>query len=542
MVDANRIRSITVNQIGYPQEGRKLAVFTAEGSFQVREAASGSLIHLGATQPLAYDEASGQAVAFGDFSAVNQPGRYYIELEASKARSAVFTIAASPYEDVHLGLLKAFYYYRCGTELTEEFAGPWAHGACHLADGTIHGDPSRSQDGCGGWHDAGDYGKYAGPGAKAVADLLLAFECYPGAFRKPVPLPETDGFMPDVLHECRYELNWLFKMQDLVSGGVYHKLTTPHFPPLATRPEDDLSPLVFSPISATATGCFAGVMAMAARVYRPYDEPFALRCLQAAEGAWAWLREHPDVPGFKNPPDISTGEYGDKQDIDERYWAACELYRTTGQSVYHEALQAYSREDFYKYGLGWADMSGYGTIAYLLGGDDQADPALYASLLDGLRQEADLLTVQSEQDGYGLSLLPSQYIWGSNMLVMNHAMLLLFAYRLLADRRYEEAALSHVHYLLGRNAMDTSYVTGFGDQAYRNPHYRPGVADDIEEPVPGFVSGGPNAGLQDECAKAHLTGKPPAQCFIDHEDSYATNEVTIYWNSPALFVVSHWVR
>lgn len=96
-------------------------------------------------------------------------------------------------------------------------------------------------------------------------------------------------------------------------------------------PEDDTAPLYLSPISATATGCFAGIMAMSARIYSPYDEAFAASCLKAAVRAWAWLEEHPDEPGFRNPADIATGEYGDGQDADERYWAAAELYRTTGR-------------------------------------------------------------------------------------------------------------------------------------------------------------------------------------------------------------------
>jgi len=82
-------------------------------------------------------------------------------------------------------------------------------------------------------------------------------------------------------------------------------------------------------------------------------------------------------------------------------------------------------------------------------------------------------------------------------------------------------------------------VTGFGDRPVTEPHHRPSVADDVDAPVPGLVSGGPNAGIQDEYAAEHLQGRAPAKSFADHEDSYATNEVTIYWNSPALFVLAH---
>jgi endoglucanase len=531
-------RSIMVNQVGYPVRAPKQAAFLQAGSFKVVDQASGAAVYEGSTAGPIHDEASGDTLFTGDFTPVSTPGTYRIE--SSGRTSASFVIDPSPYHDLHKGLLKAFYYYRCGTELTESFAGPWTHQPCHLSPARVHGDESRMIDGCGGWHDAGDYGKYVGPGAKAAADLLLAYEFYPQAFKQPIPIPESDGRMPDVLHECRWELDWLFKMQEPESGGLFHKLTTLQFPGLAVLPEDDRADLYAMPISATATANFAAVMALASRIYRPFDSSFADRALAAAKKAWAWLEQNPDVPGFRNPSDVGTGEYGDERHIDERFWAAAELYRTTGENSYHEAFKRYAGEPFSKTALGWADMGGYGTISYIW--NDNADSSLKEKLKAELRSEADRLLAQAKQDGYRITLRPEQYRWGSNMDVMHNAMILLLVHRLFGGEAYEACALDHVHYLTGRNAMDISYVSGFGERSVNHLHYRPGVADDVEQAVPGFVSGGPNKGLQDECARRHLQGNPPARCFIDHIDSYSTNEVTVYWNSPAVFAVSHWVN
>lgn len=534
-------RHIAVNQIGYPSAGEKRAIFQMQGSFEVIDIVTGKPVFQGETGPLRMDAASGTPVCAGDFSAVTAQGRYFIRQPDSGARSAAFTIAESPYDDVQRGLLKAFYFYRCGMDLTEEFAGPWAHEACHLAKGTVYGESHRKLDGSGGWHDAGDYGKYTVPAAKAVADLLLAHDCYPAAFARSLPLPETDGGMPDVLHECRWELDFLFKMQDPESGGAFHKLTTKTFPALDRKAEEDLGEQFFLPVSPTATACFAAIMAMAARVYRPFDAAYADRCLKAALRAWDWLAGNPDAPQFKNPADIHTGEYGDTCDDDERYWASAELYRTTGEARFHQELKRLAARPFSKTGLGWADVGGYGTIAYLLMEENRADADLRNTLAEAWKTRADEFARTADADGYRVSLRPQDYIWGSNMLVMNNAMHLLLAHRLFGDPVHEQAALDQVHYLLGRNVLDISYVSGFGDRAVRHLHYRPNVADGVDDPVPGFVSGGPNAGLQDPAAKP-LTGNPPAKCFIDHIDSYSTNEVTIYWNSPAVFVLSHWLR
>lgn len=532
---------IAVDQIGYPSSLQKKAMFQGiSGTFEVVEVSSDSVVFRGETSKPIQDEVAGVSVSQGDFSPVTTEGTYCIRL--ANEISAPFKISSNPYEDVHRGLLKAFYLFRCGMDLEEPYAGQWSHKACHLADGTVYDEPDRKLDSKGGWHDAGDYGKYTGPGAKAIADLLLAYELYPQAFTRPTPIPETDGITPDVLHECRYELEWLLKMQDAKTGGAFHKLTTKQFPALNVMPEDDLADLYFLPVSAAATGCFAGVMALAARIYKPFDVDFANRCLEAAQLAWNWLEEHPDTGGFKNPSDIGTGEYGDEQIADERYWAAAELFRTTGGQKYHDELRKVVKESFPKYELGWADMGGYGTIAYLLQDASLCDTDLRAKLTTGLLNETKQLVNRSEQDGYGISLAAEDYIWGSNMVLMNRAMLLLIAYQISKDSAFETCALQHVHYLLGRNVLGLSYVTGFGEHAVLHPHHRPSVGDQVDEPVPGLVAGGPNRGLNDEYMMEHLQGNAPAQCFIDHEGSYAGNEVTIYWNSPAVFAVSHFVN
>lgn len=427
---------------------------------------------------------------------------------------------------------------RCGEELAEPFAGKWGHGACHLGPAHVYGDESRQFDGCGGWHDAGDYGKYIVAAGKAVADLLLAYEWYPQAFQKQIPLPESDDHMPDVLHECKVELDWMMKMQDPLTGGVYHKLTTKQFPPLDCMPEDDTADLVASPISSTATASFAATLALAARIYEPFQSQYAALCMEKAELAWNWLEHHTNYPSFHNPEDVGTGEYGDEEDGDERYWAAAELYRTTGKERYHQAfIEQYHRADYSLYELGWTNMSGYGSISYLTSTRHKQED-IAEQLHQGFLNKASEFARISQCDGYGISLRPDDYIWGSNMNVFNHAMILLFANSLLDNNSYSGIIAQHIHYIFGTNVFGISYVTGCGSYAMSNPHHRPSVGDGIDEAVPGMLSGGPNKNLQDEYALEHLQGSAPAASFVDHIESYATNEITIYWNSPAVFVLA----
>ncbi len=58
-------------------------------------------------------------------------------------------------------------------------------------------------------------------------------------------------------------------------------------------------------------------------------------------------------------------------------------------------------------------------------------------------------------------------------------------------------------------------------------------------PPPGVLSGGPNSGIEDPYAKAAgLTGCSPMKCFVDHIDSWSTNEIAVNWNAPFAWVAA----
>ena len=93
------------------------------------------------------------------------------------------------------------------------------------------------------------------------------------------------------------------------------------------------------------------------------------------------------------------------------------------------------------------------------------------------------------------------------------------------------------HYALGMNALDTCFVTGFGEKSVLRPHHRPSGADGVEAPVPGLISGGPNKRFPYPATKEKLgEDTPPAKYFLDEMPSADTNEIAMYWNSPAIFV------
>lgn len=543
VVDASSLslnENIHTNQIGFRGSDTKLVIISGKANhFAVIDKASGEQIFTGSTRESGMDSDSGDELYYGDFTEVHKTGTYYIAVPGV-GRTESFTIGDDVYNELKDSLLKSFYYQRCGLDLTQEFADKWTHEICHTENGKVYGNEGIEFEATGGWHDAGDYGKYVVPGAVAAADLLMTWELFPDSYGDEINIPESGNGVPDILDEARFELEWLLKMQDKNSGGVYHKMTSKGFPPLAMLPQDDLSELFYSPVSVTATGGFSAVTAMASRIYSDFDNEFARICLKASEDAWAWLENNKSVAGFTNPRDITTGEYGDNNASDERLWAAAELYRATGAEVYAGYIGSeYKRSGLDSFGFGWQSVGGYAGAACLFNNQSELDRTIYNDVKKSLLTAAKDRLQKSERSGYRVTLDSTGYNWGSNMTVLNDARLLILADMLEPSGEYLKAAQSNFNYILGTNTLGQCYVTGFGHKPVMDPHHRPSKGDDEDLPVAGLVAGGPNSGLQDDFAKINLKGLPPAKCYIDHSGSYSTNEVTVYWNSPAVFVAAY---
>jgi endoglucanase len=532
--------SIHYNQVGYDSNLPKKAVLTGQGELCVILDANG---HAKVCQPRlsepVYDEASGDTVRIVDFSNLVSPGRYFLIADGEKVS---IEIKARPYHDLNNALVKALYYQRCGCSLQPRYAGEFQHRACHLgratlvkADGTL--DENVSIECSGGWHDAGDYGRYVQPAAVAVSHILYAWERFPNVFNEELAIPESGNGVPDILNECRYELEWLLKMQR-ADGGVYHKVTTRYFAPFV-MPEDDREELLLFDVSHCATACFAAVSAQAYRVYRKYNPLLAERLLQAAKKAWSYLEEHPNFVPFRNPPNVNSGEYSDPNCEDDLFWAACELYAATNEAPYLSGIKKrVDKVDIAQFG--WRETAGFGALCCLFIVKDTLEPLFLSSLRDRFLKCANEIVELAQKSGYGTALAANNYIWGSILPILNNAIVMICAKLLTHLDKYQNAAQTQLDYLLGLNATGYSFVTGFGDKAFRFPHHRPSYADGIDAPIPGLVSGGPNKVHPDDAAQMTIPpDTPPAKFWIDHTPTASSNEIAIYWNSPAVFVAGY---
>ena len=511
---------ILANQIGYRTNDKKTAVVREDGGneFKVVNAENDEVVYTGTLGEAAENKSAKENDRIADFSEVKTPGKYYITC-GDLDKSYTFVIADDPYKELMKEAVRMFYLQRCGCDIVDE---KFDHKACHTDEATIYGTSDKI-DVSGGWHDAGDYGRYTVAAAKAVADLLYAYDANPELFTDDIGIPESGNSIPDVLDEVRYELEWMLKMQ-AADGGVYHKVSCANFPAYV-MPEKEVAELIVMPVSSTATADFVASMAMAYEFYKGVDETFAKKCLAAAEKSWAYLEANPDYKGYTNPKDVVTGEYGDKTDKDERYWAACQMYRATGDGKYISGISAA------KTGLDWSTVGDYGNIALTTmkkdEGKAEAALALGEAAAASLKKTADSAEKTVNASPYGSPV--TEYNWGSNMTIANAGVVL-------GLEGKTEAANEVLNYLLGKNPLGACFVTGFGTVSPEAPHHRPSMAKNAAQP--GMLVGGVNSNLEDSAAKAYCKTNPPAKCWVDNSESYSTNEITIYWNSPLIYLLA----
>jgi len=541
---------IKVDQVGYLPGAPKLAMVAAAkpaSEFTVHNAANHAVVFKGKLTAPALDADSGDNVQIADFSGLKREGKYYIDVPEA-GRSWEFAIGPNVYARAFYLAMRAFYGQRCGTavDLGPEFPG-YKYEACHT-EGAWH--PSSGKTGARpsikGWHDAGDYGRYVVNSGITTGTLLWAYELFAGRIGKVnLNIPESKNKTPDILDEIRWNLEWMLSMQDPEDGGVWHKQTTPQFSGFILPHLDKVPSVVIGtgsePYKSTgATANLAAVMAIAGRLYKPFDAGFAAECLAAARKAFAWTEKYPNV-AFNNPPGVNTGGYGDRNFADERLWAAAELYRTTGEDAYHQYfLSNYEplRKSIRPVGpQSWNNVGTLGLWTYALGKGKNA------AALDAIRKDsiaaADAIVQRAAANGYRITMTPSDYVWGSNGVVANYGVQLLVANALQPNPAYVNTALENLHYLLGRNPFSLSYVTQLGSNPYRHPHHRPSGADNNPEPWPGMLSGGPNRSPQDPAMKTRLKpGTPPARMYVDDQESYASNEIAINWQAPLVFLLA----
>jgi len=225
--------AIRVDQAGYLPSMPKVAFVVAAqpaANFTLRNSADAKVVLTGKLNDAMPDPDSGDKVQSADFSSIRQTGTYYIDVPGV-GRSWNFAIAPNVYDRAFYLATRSYYGQRCGiaVDLGPEFPG-YRHDACHL-EGAYHASSGKTgtAPSTGGWHDAGDYGRYIVNSGISTGTLLWAYELFHARIGNvDLKLQESGNGTPDLLNEIRWNLRWMLTMQDQ-DGGVWHKQTSEKF-------------------------------------------------------------------------------------------------------------------------------------------------------------------------------------------------------------------------------------------------------------------------------------------------------------------------
>lgn len=580
---------IRVNQEGYFPNLSKVATLVSSSAtpldWQLKNSA-GTIVAQGKTIVKGFDHSSGDDVHTIDFSSYTTEGKgYYLSVEGDK--SLPFDIRCDLYTKMKYDSMKYFYHNRSGIAIEMPFAdsAELVRAAGHPNDVVVPNmlpgtdENYYTLDVTGGWYDGADYGKYAGIGGIATWTLMNEYEhaLYYGDVSvapfadNSLNIPESGNGYPDILDESRYNLQTLLKMQVpenyKYAGMVHHKAYDKSWNNPGLSPEYDKQERYLAFVSTVATLNLAAAAGQGARLWKQYDEAFSATCLTAAEKAWDAAIKYPEIYTYSSSLLPYSTDYVDA----EFYWAACELYVTTGKAKYLDYLKASkyylqeptqiinNKDNKISGCFDWGNPQGMGTITLALvpNGLPTEDVATAKS---NILAAADKFISTTNSQGYGVPIEESKlgyayeevvgFPFESNALVVNAAIVMAYAHEFSEENGKEETKYLNgvsgvMDYILGRNPNIRSYVTGYGEYPVKNPNHviwaNQEFASCPKAPA-GCLSSGPNSELTDDRVKSMglKAGETPAEkCFFDDLYSWSTNEISTWVNAPLAWVSAY---
>lgn len=568
---------VKVNQLGYLTDGPQRATLVTDATdpveWELKRTSDSETVASGMSTPKGDDASSGENVHVIDFATVTAEGEYV--LTADGDTSYPFTIGDGIYTKLLPDALSYFYLVRSGIDIDAAIVGDdYARPAGHVSEAggsdtnqgdynvgcqpaeesqSVYGEPwtcDYTLDVVGGWYDAGDHGKYVVNGGIATAQLLGTWEralrAGPDAMAAlgdgALSVPEHGNGIPDVLDEAKWELDFMRSMmvpegEDL-AGMVHHKVHDYGWTGLPLLPHQDAKVRYLHRPSTAATLNLAATAAQGSRLFAELDPDYAATLLNDAETAWAAALAHPEIYATGADGSNGGGPYNDSDVSDEFYWAAAELFLTTGESQYADFLEDSPIATANSFPTGAFSWDSLGAIAKIDLATVDSDFSGRLAIADQVIAGAQSIAAVQNGEAFGQALPADKFVWGSSSQVVNNIVVLAAGHDLTGSADLREAAYESMDYVLGRNAMANSYITGYGTQYSQNQHSRWFAAQlnaELPHPPVGSLAGGANsnASTWDPTFAALYPGGDcaPQKCYVDDITSWSTNEITVNWNS-----------
>ncbi|MCK4283685.1 MAG: glycoside hydrolase family 9 protein [Candidatus Brocadiae bacterium] len=465
---------VRLNHVGYLPAARKVAfvagsrLLNLDGRpFMVRAVGRttdepvfrGALKLRAAFEPEVY----GEWVYEADFSALQGPGRYVLEVPGV-GRSVGFYVHEAVYDYLYYHMARMFMYQRSGDcALPEKNAFEWARGPCYTDPTPFQSDPTKTRRILHGWIDAGDARVY--PHGFATGRLMQGWEMTQAShFDGQLNLPESGNGIPDFLDELRWKVTYFREMQ-LDSGAcigyVMPSTRSGSNPDLGRDKGWDSDPdprlILDKRLTYDRSVRLGSCMAAMARMIEPYDPQDAAAFAAAALRAWTWAEG--------NAPRTEAGRQPGWQD--DIFWFAVEMWRLTGDERFHKVVRNFAGTEGRWDSNAWKnDSAPLAWVSYAL--DPRADPAIRSDFIRRFAGQLDVLFDLSSRDPYAVAVYPHGWYHAPSR-IGHTAALLLTAWKLTGQDRYRDLAQEYVHYICGRNIYRLCDISNVAEETFSTP-------------------------------------------------------------------------
>jgi len=575
--------SIRINQVGYGTFQSKSAIVLSRelepARFSVIDAMTGQAQFDGAAKSISGYWGAFTRLAELDFSQLQKPGRYYIQL--GEVRSPKFEIREDVYTDLPDQLLEFMRQQRCGYNA---FFG----GVCHQLDGRTAYGPLQAGsfvNATGGWHDAGDTLKYLLTSSNATAQMLLAYLLGQDAgsasdrSRRSRKTNFQDRFndlgqqvangIPDILDEAKWGLDWMLKLHP-APNQLYHQVGDDRDHQSWRLPQDDNADYGWGPHGprvvyfangkpqglreyksdsngvANLAGRYAAAMALGYQVWRSDRRlhAYARRLLQAGKEVYLLGKSKKGVQQGNSYG--APYRYEETTWADDMEWAAVELYRATKNRRYLRDAVRYSSKAGAESWMGRTEAKHYQYYPFMNLGHvrlyDLVGRALQKKLADYYREGIERCLEASTKNPFETGV---PFIWCSNNLVVALATQCELYYKMTGDSRYAEFASKQRDWLLGRNPWGVSMFTEIPASGFypRDVHLAGNAV--LKRAVRGGLVDGPvKLSIFERLKGVSITQPDPLAEFQDeravyHHDikDYSTNEPTMDGTASAILLL-----
>ncbi|MES2331515.1 MAG: glycoside hydrolase family 9 protein [Bacteroidota bacterium] len=484
-IEAQETSWIRINQLGYPTNGIKTAVWCSKKD----RLTSFELVDV-ATKKIVYTHSAGKGFgAYGpftesyrlEFSSFTKPGKYF--LRAGNAQSPVFDINDDVYKGAADFCLRYMRQQRSGFN-------PFLKDSCHTHDGyTLYGPMPDSThiDVSGGWHDASDYLQYSTTSANATYHLLAAYRDFPKVFGDEKQANGLDGKngMADVLDEAKWGLDWLIKMNPR-PDWMFNQLGDDRDHMGMRIPKEDNfygkgfeRPVYFvsgkpqqrgkfmnaSTGAASTAGKFASAFALGSMMFQRLNDPFASLLHDKSQAAWKFGLRYPGVSqtaSVRSPYIYAEDNWVDDMELAAINMFKIEFVTAATNSQTFKAAYDYSKREPVTPWLG-ADTAkhyqwypfinlGHYEIAKELGKGKMRD-----TIVSFYKQGIEKVWNKAKTNAFYRGI---PFIWCSNNLTTSFATQCYWYEQLTGDKQFAEFQQANFDWLFGCNPWGTSMVYG----------------------------------------------------------------------------------